>query len=176
MVGTTRIFAMLFLQVRRSLMGFIARIGSCATCMRQSLQTAIVAWFLFALAAFYYPGTPFQSAMQVTASALSLLWLLHLAAYAARALNRSRTGDKQVTITIGSKALQNELGRRRALAILLRAAAIGAVVSLPLVLRPTAALAFCGQCSKNSDCGVSPCRCVNTAGPGLPVCNECKCD
>ena len=34
--------------------------------------------------------------------------------------------------------------------------------------------AFCGQCTKNSDCGVSPCHCTNTAGPGLPVCNECR--
>lgn len=162
--------------VQRPLAHLVRKIGSCATCMRQSLEAAIVAWILLAFMITYYPGSPLQFAIQIIASALSLLWLIHVAAYAARALNRSRVTDEQAAGRVGANALPNELERRRAIGVLVRAAAIGAVSSLPIILRPTAAFAFCGQCSKNSDCGVSPCHCVNTAPVNSGrVCNECKC-
>ncbi len=162
--------------VQRPLARFVSKIGSCAKCMRQSLEAAIVAWILFAFTVIYYPGTSLQFVIEMMAAAVSLLWLLHLATYAGRALNKSHVMGEQAVGTVDANALPNELERRRVIGVLLRAAAIGAAISLPMILRPTAALAFCGQCSKNSDCGVSPCRCVNTAGPGLPVCNECKCN
>ncbi len=162
--------------VQRPLARFVSKIGSCANCMRQSLEATIVAWILFAFTVIYYPGTSLQLVIEMMAAALSLLWLLHLATYAGRALNKSHVMDAQAAGPVDANALPSELDRRSAIGILLRAAAIGAAVSLPMILRPTAALAFCGQCSQNSDCGVSPCRCVNTAGPGLPVCNECKCN
>ncbi len=162
-------------QVQRRLARFVGKIGSCATCMRQSLQAAFVAWILFALTLTYYPETRLLFWMQMLASALSALWLLHVATYATRALNKSRVANEQAPRRVETNALANELGRRSAIGVLLRAATIGAIASLPIILRPTAAYAFCGQCSKNSDCGVWPCHCTNTAGPGLPVCNECKC-
>lgn len=162
--------------VQKPLMYLAAKVGSCATCMRQSLEAALVAWILFALTVTYYPGATLLVAIEMAASALSVLWLVHVATYAARTLNRSRVTDERAARRVGTNVPPNELGRRSAIGVLLRGAAIGAVSSLPVVLRPGAAFAFCGQCTNNSDCGVSPCRCVNTAPVNSgQVCNECKC-
>jgi len=160
--------------LQQPLWHWIGRIGSCSTCMRQSLEGAIASWTAFALAVICDPGAPLHSAILMVASALSALWLVHVATYAARSLNKSRVTAKAAG-RVAANAQPAAFERRRAIGLLLRAAAVGAVSSLPVILRPGAAVAFCGQCSKNSDCGVSPCYCTNTAGPGLPVCNECKC-
>lgn len=159
--------------VHKPLTRFVQKIGSCATCMRQSLQAAIAAWILFALAFTYYTGTSLAFALQSVASALTVLWLVHVATYSGRALGKSHSIEGHVAGAGVANAGQNGLERRGAIRILLQAAAVGAIASLPLVLRPSTAFAFCGQCSRSSDCGT--CRCVNTAGPGQPVCNECKC-
>lgn len=162
-------------QVQSRLARSVGKIGSCATCMRQSLEATSIAWILFALTVTYYPDSRLQFAIHVLAAALSALWLLHVSIYAARALNKSRVSNESTPRRVDTNTMPNELERRGAIGVLLRAAAVGAVISLPIILRPTAAFAFCGQCTKNSDCGVSPCHCTNTAGPGQPVCNECKC-
>lgn len=159
--------------VQKSLTHFVRKIGRCATCMRQSLQAAIAAWILFALAFTYSPGTSLAFALQLVASALTVLWFVHVATYAGRALSKSHSIKQPVAETGVATAGENELERRGAIRILLQAATVGAIASLPVVLTPGTAFAFCGQCSKQSDCGT--CRCVNTAGPGQPVCNECKC-
>jgi hypothetical protein len=138
--------------------------------MRQSLQAAVIAWIAFAIATTYAPGTSTDATLQIAALGLTALWALHVATFAGRALNKTRVGSRA-----DAADMPEALGRRGAIGVLLRGAAAGAAFSLPLILKPTTAAAFCGQCSKNSDCGVSPCRCTNTAGPGLPVCNECKC-
>jgi len=158
-----------------SIARLLAKTGSCATCMRQSLEAAICAWILLAVVVFYYPGGALQFGIETLASALSLLWLTHVATYAARSLKKSRVSGDRPGAKLSANTYSASLPRRNAVRLLLRAAAVGAAVSLPLILRPSAALAFCGQCSSNSECGVSPCHCTNTAGPGQPACNECKC-
>lgn len=162
-------------RTQRPLVQFVSRIGSCATCMRQSLEAAAVAWIVFALTATYSSNATLVTAAQAVASALSVLWLIHIATYAARALNKSNRAGP--TTDAAADDGSTALARRTAIGVVLRAAAVGAVVSLPAILKPDAALAFCGQCTKNADCGVSPCRCVNTAPVNSgTVCNECKCD
>jgi hypothetical protein len=162
-------------RLRQPLVRWTRKIGSCATCMRHSLQAAIATWAIFALAVACDSGAPLRVAILVLASALSVLWLIHVATYAARSFRKLRGTAEQAGGKVFPNVLPAEFERRGALGFLLRAAAVGAVSSLPVILQPSAAVAFCGQCSKDADCGVSPCYCTNTAGPGLPVCNECKC-
>jgi hypothetical protein len=133
--------------------------------MKQSLLAAIAAWILFALAFTYYPGTSLAFALQLLASASTILWLVHVATYSGRALGKSHSIEGQDAGAGVANAGQNKLERRGAIRILLQAAAVGAIASLPLVLRPSTAFAFCGQCSKSSECGT--CRCVNTAAGAL---------
>lgn len=164
-------------RMQTPLVQFVSRIGSCATCMRQSLEAAAIAWIVFALTATYSANVTLVTAAQALAAALTVLWLIHIATYALRALNKSHRAGSANDATVDADDGSTPLGRRTAIGVVLRAAAVGAVVSLPAILRPDAALAFCGQCTRNSDCGVSPCRCVNTAPVNSgTVCNECKCD
>jgi hypothetical protein len=62
--------------------------------------------------------------------------------------------------------------RRQVLGTFVRAAGIGLLASIPVVSWSSAALAYCGQCTKNEDCGVGW-SCKNTAAVNEDVCNEC---
>ena len=136
-------------------------LGHCPTCMRQALMTAVMAWILFGVASYRgLDGVPL-GLLGFAALALSALWLLHVGALAARKM-----------APVVSDAGDGLIGRRRFLGILLKAAGAGVAASVPVMLWPSAAHAFCGQCSKNSDCGVGW-KCTNTAGPNQPICMEC---
>ena len=128
-------------------------LGHCPTCMRQALLMTFIAWIVFALASHWgLQGFPL-GLIGFASVALTALWLLHVWVFAAREMAPVATG-----------AGDNLVGRRNFLGFMLKAAGAGVVASVPLVLWPSAAHAFCGQCSKNADCGVGW-SCSNTAGP-----------
>jgi hypothetical protein len=153
---------------------FAARIGRCATCMRQSLMAAVAAWAVFIIAWLIGPNGLAQELIGLSALALTGLWLLHVATYAARAMTEARRGDASLpAASTGTEASGAQIGRRRAIGTLLRTAGAGALASVPLALWPTESFAFCGQCTKNADCGVGY-VCRNTAPVNSgKVCNEC---
>jgi hypothetical protein len=141
---------------------FEKKIGRCARCMRQALATATVGWLLAGAAVLTLPGSVLVPAAAVAAAALTALWLLHVIAHAGRATARTATSDPVV----------QSAARRRALGSFARAAGIGLLASIPVVSWSSKALAFCGQCTKNDDCGVGW-SCKNTAAVNENVCNEC---
>lgn len=146
---------------------FAAKIGRCAFCMRQSLAAALAAWGIFALAWLSADGlAPALAGM--AALALSALWLTHVGAFAAREVRTAQQGSAAMPANRGEA-----VGRRRAIGLMLRAAGAGAVASIPVVLWPSESHAFCGQCTKNADCGVGfVCRNTAPVNSGK-VCNEC---
>lgn len=144
--------------ISKSLAFLTANVGRCATCMRQSLTAALAAWALFGVCLAIWPEA--QTLTGLAALGLSALWLAHIAVYAARARKRP------VELA----------GRRHALGFLARAAGAGVAASVPVLLWPSQGFAFCGQCTKNSDCGSanSGWVCRNTAAVNSgKVCNEC---
>lgn len=141
---------------------FDARIGRCTRCMRQALAAAIAGWLIAGATVLALPGSVLAPAAAVAAAALTALWLLHVIAHAGRAMARAATADP---------VLQSA-ARRRALGSFARAAGIGLLASIPVVSWSSKALAFCGQCTKNDDCGVGW-SCKNTAAYNEDVCNEC---
>ena len=157
---------------------FLAKLGRCGRCMRQSLLAALTAWAVFGLGLPIWPDGLARDLIGFSAFALTTLWLLHLTAFAARSLDKTRRGDAQPPLT-GSAFAPADLsvehfGRRRALGVVLRAAGIGVIASVPVLLWPSESFAFCGQCTKNADCGVGfVCRNTAPVNSGK-VCNECK--
>lgn len=143
---------------------FEKRIGRCARCMRQALTVSLAAWALFGAAVLTWPGSQLAGLTGIAALALTALWLAHVAAHAGRAAVNA--GPKPSLRTVDPAA------RRQALGIFVRAAGIGLLASIPVVSWSSAALAFCGQCTKNDDCGVGW-SCKNTAAVNETVCNEC---
>lgn len=136
-------------------------LGYCPTCMRQALMMAIMAWVMLVFAS-YWGLEGFSLGLIGFASvALTVLWLLHVGALAAREM-----------APVASEAGNEFVGRRRFLGTMLKAAGAGVVASVPVVLWPSEAHAFCGQCSKKADCGTGW-KCANTAGPNQPICMEC---
>ncbi|WP_346896753.1 DUF3624 family protein [uncultured Roseibium sp.] len=139
----------------------LRNLGHCDRCMKKALISSICAWGVFALVSSIggYP-TP-AMAVAVIAFVLSLLWLAHLTGYALRATRSIKMAPVDPS------------GRRRTLGLMVRAAGIGMLASVPVTLLPTAAAAFCGQCTKNADCGYGF-SCKNTAPVNSgKVCNEC---
>jgi hypothetical protein len=116
----------------------------------------------------------------LAAVGLIALWVLHVVVYAARIVAEARSGDEQPQApAMTSAALSrmergiDHVGRRRALGALVRAAGAGVVVSVPVLLWPSDSSAFCGQCTRNRDCGVGwVCRNTAPVNSGK-VCNEC---
>jgi hypothetical protein len=146
---------------------FLGKIGRCGTCMRQSFAAVTLAWAAFAAIQLLQLGEALNRAALILAISFSLLWLCHATIYVFRALGMRANTDRGGVI-----ATSNE--RRDALAVLVRSAAAALIVSTPIVLWSSRASAFCGQCTKNADCGT--CRCVNTAPVNSgKVCNECVC-
>jgi len=132
-------------------------LGRCATCMRQALIAALAACAMFAFAVWAALPAVFTALAGLAALGLGALWLAHVAAFTARAHMK-----------------ENHAGRCEALGFALRAAAIGAAFSIPVAAWSSKAMAFCGQCTQNSDCGPC-CKCINTAPVNSgKVCNECK--
>ena len=130
--------------------------GRCSACMRAACAAALAA--IIIAAGFAAIGLP--TPLQAVAAGLAVLfagnWLAHLAAFAAR-----------------PAPVAHDAARRRALASGVRLVLIGLVVSVPIATWSTKALAFCGQCSKNEDCG-DGFVCKNTAAVNSgEVCNEC---
>ena len=162
---------------------FTAKVGRCATCMRQSLTAALAAWGIFGIGLLMWPDGLVQTLTGLSAIGLTALWILHVATYAARAVaetpNRNELPAGRGTTStalVPPKLSVDNVGRRQALGSLLRAAGVGVAVSVPAVMWPSASFAFCGQCTKNSDCGSSGSGwvCRNTAPVNSgKVCNEC---
>lgn len=148
---------------------FAAKIGRCTFCMRQSLLAAASACGVFAVTLWINADGVTQSLTGLAALGLTGLWIAHVATYAARAVAEAPRREP-VARTQGGDA---PIGRRRAIGLMLRAAGAGAAASVPLVLWPSASFAFCGQCTRNSDCGVGfVCRNTAPVNSGK-VCNEC---
>lgn len=144
-----------------------AHVGHCAICMRRSLLSAVAAWVAFAAVLLVWPGGALRAFAGGVAVALTILWMLHVIVRAARVTART-SGERAV---VGVKP-----GRRRAIGAVLRAASIGVVASLPSLAWPSVALAFCGQCTRDADCGgrSNGWCCKNTAPVNSGrVCNEC---
>lgn len=158
---------------------FTARVGRCRTCMRLSLAAALAVWGVFGIGLLIWPDGLVQNLIGLSALGLTTLWILHVAAYAARAQARSRDEQPAGRGMTSTALARTEPGidrvdRRRALGVLLRAAGVAVVASVPVLLWPSDAFAFCGQCKKNEDCGVGF-VCKNTAPVGSgKVCMECK--
>ena len=162
---------------------FTVEVGRCATCMRRSLAAALAVWGVFGIGLLMWPDGLVQDLIGLSAFGLTALWILHVATYAARAVAEVRSRDEPPpgrgmtsTALLRTKLSLDHVGRRHALGVLLRAAGVGAVVSVPVLLWPSVGFAFCGQCTKNSDCGSSGSGwvCRNTAPVNSgKVCNEC---
>jgi Cys-rich repeat protein len=146
-----------------------SKLGRCTRCMRQSLIAASVGWIVLAANALMNTSGVVLVAIGFGASALSALWLAHVAAYAARAMSDTR----RASAVPAAKEDAERIGRRRAIGTLLRAAGAGAFASVPVMLWSSESHAFCGQCTRNADCGVGF-VCKNTAPVNSGrVCNEC---
>lgn len=141
---------------------FILRnLGHCDRCMKKALISALCAWGVFALASLAGGDPAISMTAASIAAGLSFLWLAHLTGYAFRA-----------TRSLKATSIDRS-GRRRTLGLMAKAAGIGVLASVPVLLLPTAAAAFCGQCTKNADCGYGF-KCKNTAPVNSgKVCNEC---
>lgn len=168
----------------RATLGYLAaNVGHCAVCMRKSLASAAAAWAVWAVAAGLNADGSLLLGIGAVAWGLSGLWVLHIAVYAGRSLVAvrsagggrlaSRDGQAEATSPTADIA---DIGRRGAVAIVLRSAGIGLAASLP-AFWAAPVYAFCGQCTRNADCGGSRngwC-CKNTAPVNAGyVCNECK--
>lgn len=162
-------------------------IGRCTTCMRQSMAVAVVASASFAVVAVAWPDGWLSSLVGLLAIGSTALWVLHVAVFAARAAKRpAQEGGQTASDGVGRQSVRTSgwngpgpgMDRRNAVGVLLRAAGVGAIASLPLAWS-SRALAFCGQCTKDDDCGGSQYGwcCKNTAPVNAGyVCNECvKC-
>lgn len=140
---------------------FSTKFGGCQMCMRQSFTAALAAWGGLGIGQLFWPNNMLLGIVGLLAFGLTILWTLHLAAYSLK------TGFSPAK----SDAVQFD--RRHTLGLMLRAVGIGIAVSTPAILWPSKALAFCGQCTVNKDCGVGW-SCKNTAAIGSgKVCNEC---
>lgn len=152
--------------VSKSRAFFATKVGRCATCMRQSLIAALAAWALFGVGLLMGPDALVQGLTGLAAFGLTALWLSHVAAYAARAVAETRRGS-------GKELTLDNISRRRAFGLIMRAAGAGVVVSAPVLLWPSDSFAFCGQCTQNRDCGTGfVCRNTAPVNSGK-VCNEC---
>ena len=161
---------------------FVLKFGRCGRCMQQSFAAVLLAWGLFGIGQFMWPDNVVQNLIGVAAVGLAILWILHVAVYTGRAVARLRPEDVKHSErghldTVSADVAPNDLmGRHAALKMLARtakAASIGVVASVPVLFFPTASFAFCGQCTKNADCGVGF-VCKNTAAVNSgKVCNEC---
>jgi hypothetical protein len=163
--------------ISRSSAFFTAKVGRCGTCMRQALAVALALWAVFGAGMVMWPDGRVQTLIGLVAFAFTALWLLHVAAYAARAVAETLSRDGQLPGPgmTGAAPARTELrvGRRHALGVLLRAAGVGVAVSVPVLLWPSDGFAFCGQCTQDADCGVGF-VCRNTAAVNSgKVCNEC---
>lgn len=156
---------------------FSAKIGRCGTCMRQSLAAALAGWGFFGIALLIWPDGLARDLIGLSALALTILWIMHVAAYVARALaqvwSEDERRDMRGTALARTEPSVVNVGRRGAFAVLLRAAGVGLAVSVPVLLWPFDSFAFCGQCTKDKDCGVGF-KCKNTEAVNSgKICNEC---
>lgn len=130
--------------------------GRCGACMRAACAAALAAITVAAGFAALGLPTPVQAVAAGLAVLLAGNWLAHVAAFTAR-----------------TAPVAHDAGRRRVLASGMRLALIGLVISVPVAAWSSKALAFCGQCTKNEDCG-DGFVCRNTAAVNSgEVCNEC---
>ena len=150
------------LQTSPNQSSFILRkFGHCNRCMKKALISALCAWGVFALSLSVGGDPAIALTAASIAAGLSFLWLTHLIGYSFRATRSLKA------VPVDPSA------RRRTLGLMVRAAGIGVLASVPVTLLPTAAAAFCGQCTKNADCGYGF-SCKNTAPVNSgTVCNEC---
>ena len=138
-------------------------LGSCKYCMQKSFVAFIISLAASALVLSSVGAYSFlATAVLVCAFGLTLLWISHVLAYIFRSVVRSNSGFDQLV----------DKQRRSLLANIGKSAIAAILVSVPVALIPSGAQAFCGQCTKNADCGVGW-SCKNTAAYNAPVCNCC---
>lgn len=150
------------------------KIGSCSICMRSALLYAVSVWLLWMAMVLVSAPSVVLSATLVAASTLSAIWVMHVVVYVMKSIkfmaHRSERAEQNVTHI-------RDFGRRNVLKTIARASAVASLASLPTVLLSKQALAFCGQCTVDADCGSSDSNwcCKNTAPVNAGyVCNECK--
>ena len=151
-------------------------LGHCATCMRISLVSAVCGWGLYGAGFLIWSGSVTHILTGLAAIALTGLWLAHIGAYTAKALNKAGNSRSTAAKISQTELAIDNIGRRNALGLMLQTAGIGMVASVPALLWPSNALAFCGQCTKDRDCGSenSGWSCKNTEAVNSgKVCNEC---
>lgn len=151
-----------------------ARFGRCTKCMRQSFSLAALVWVIAGALSNHHPLR--YLAMGV-ASALTALWAAHL-------LKFSVTTAARKAVNVGGSTGASDLScsdpaRRRTAGLLFRATGVAMLASVPILIWPSRSYAFCGQCSKDDDCGgrSNGWCCKNTAPVNSgSICNECvKC-
>lgn len=152
----------------------LKKIGSCSLCMRSALFYAIAGWFAWLATSLLFAPSWFVFIVLAAAILLSANWMTHVVVYVVRSKNllkrrprKPQEDDKHV----------GYINRRNMLATIARATAVATVASLPTVLLSKRAMAFCGQCTFDRDCGSDDSNwcCKNTAPVNAGyVCNECK--
>jgi hypothetical protein len=159
-----------------------AKVGRCTKCMRQSLAATFAAWTAYGIGLTIWPEESALTLIGLAAVGLTLLWVLHVAVYAARAVAKARRTGRGFRAngaraeTARASLSSDQIGRRQALGVFLRAAGVSAAASIPVILWPARSFAYCGQCTKDDDCGGSKYGwcCKNTAPVNAGyVCNEC---
>ncbi|WP_417668942.1 hypothetical protein [Roseibium sp.] len=135
---------------------YVRNLGACSRCMKLTLAVAMVCWGVTVS----LKAMPVLSTLALLgAIAATGLWIAHVTAFASR----------MMTVDEG---LGDE-GRRSMLRLSGAAVAVGVAASIPVVAWSNKALAFCGQCTKNADCGHGfVCRNTEAVNSGK-VCNEC---
>ncbi len=131
----------------------LKRFGKCVRCMRMALGVAIACM----VAVLFLPFEGYGAiALQVVAIGTVFWWMAHLVGFIVRSAPESvDSGRRDILASIGKTAL------------------FGVALSLPMTALSNQAMAFCGQCTKNADCGYGF-VCKNTAPVNSgEVCNEC---
>lgn len=136
-------------------------VGHCPKCIKSSFQFALVMWLVTALAiVFRFVEASWVSG--VVACLATLLWCLHILAWAFKDVRRSRDDSAGSEGTSSSP----DVSRRRVLPLFARSLALVAFSTVALPGAITSA--FCATCPTssckfNSDCGSnSSCYCSST--------------
>ncbi|MEM7067716.1 MAG: hypothetical protein AAF478_02435 [Pseudomonadota bacterium] len=145
--------------------------GSCSHCMRQALYGAVATWVLYASLSSSTAPETLLAVVVLAVIATSVLWITHVIVYIGRSIiweNRKQSSERHGNVSAA---------RRNTLKTIARSGGIAMLASMPSFLLSTKAMAYCGQCTIDDDCGGTEYNwcCKNTAPVNAGyVCNECK--
>lgn len=105
------------------------KLGRCAFCMRAAFVSAAFVWLFAFLVQVVIPNRIVAVALMIAASALSILWLAHLTAYAVRSAR-----CKVSTVTIDVSGTVTKFSRRDLVPFFVRTFALAAVATVLPVL------------------------------------------